>query len=252
MQSSRLGRIVGYALSQPAAYLVVGLVFVAVIVAIVGHWPGWTILASVAVGIVLLGLLVLDSLTDPGAERESCLADVDPSRISDAAVRAKLRQALDYVRAAQRLAASDTSGALDSADDELPQMEQAVRSIYQMSLRLQEYRADRLMRRDLAELEGQKSRWGRLTDEQEQHLAALRRVDQLMQTAEREIESALAQLGRSYAEMQAIRITPEVRGRAVEAFRELGEATRRLSDLAQGYDEAYGSRVQPRGSRARG
>ncbi len=252
MQSSRLSRVVSYALSQTAAYLIVGLVFIAVVVAILGHWPWWTVLASVVVGAVLLGLLVLDALGDPGVERQACLADVEIGRIGEPALRAKVRQALEYVGAAQRLASQDKSGVLDAADDELPQMEQAARSIYQMSLRLQEFRADRLIQRDLAALEDQRSHRGRLTDDQEEHLAALHRLEELVRSAESEIDGALAHLGRSYAEMQAIRITPEVRGRAAEALEELGQSTKRLSELAQGYDEVYGRRAQPSGWRARG
>ncbi len=242
MGNDRLNRIVGYALSRREAYFIVALVFIAVMVAIVGKWSGWIIVGSVAVGAVLLGLLVIDALADPGAERDASLADIDVAQVTDPSLKTKIRKALDYVRAAQKLARGDKSGVLDAADDELPQLEQAARSIYRMSLRLQECRADRLLQRDLADLQRTRSGRAQLTSEQEEQLNTLQRLDDLVRSAEREIDAALAHLGRSYAEMQAIKITPEFRGRAADALGELASSTKRLSDLAEGYDEVYGRR----------
>ncbi|MBI4317345.1 MAG: hypothetical protein HY675_02550 [Chloroflexi bacterium] len=248
MQHDRINRIVGYALTRREAYLIVGLVFVAVIVAIVGRWPGWVVLASVTAGVVLLGLLVVDSLADPDAERDAAIVDIDLGQVNDPELKARVRKALDYVRAAQRLARRDTDGTMDAADDELPQLEQAARSIYQMSLRLQEFRADRLLQQDLAELHKRRSGRGQLSPEQEAQLGTLERLGDLTHSAEREIEGALAQLGRSYAEMQAIKVTPEFRGRAADALGQLEASTKRLADLAEGYDEVYGGRPLPGGS----
>ena len=245
MGSERLKRTIGYTLSRPAAYLIVGLVFVAVVVAIAGLWSAWVILGSVGAGVVLLGLLVLDSLTDPNLEPDVLLADIDPNQMRDPALRGKVRQALEYYRAVQRLAKKDTSGVLDSAHFELPQLEQAVRSIYQMALRLQEFRGDTLIPRDLATLEQQKTRRGHLTQDQEEQLGSLQRLTGLVQNAEKEIDAALADLGRSYAEMQAIKVTPELKGRAADAFKELEASSQRLADLAQGYDEVYRSHEPP-------
>jgi len=243
MSGNRFNRIVGYALSRPEAYVIVGLVFTAVVVAIIGGWPAWVILASVGVGIVLLGLLVADSLTDPNVDRNAAIADVDAGQIHDAALRGKVRKALEYVRAAHKITRRDSTGVLDAADDELPQLEEAARSIYQMSLRLQEFRADRLLKRDFAELQQQRGKRGRLTKDQEEQWNTLLRLNDLVRTAEQEIDSALAHLGRSYAEMQAIKVTPEFRGRATEALDQLEASTKRLAELAQGYDEVYANRA---------
>lgn len=245
MQRDGFKRILWYALGRTEAYLIVGLVFVAVVVAIIGRWPGWVILAGVVMGVILLALLVVDSLSDPGAQREASIAGVDPGRIRDAALRAKVRRALDYIRASQKLARQDSSGVLDAADDELPQLEAAARSIYQMSLRLQDFRSDRLIPQDLASLGQEKSRRGHLDDDREAQLASLQRLDLVARSAEQEIDRALAHLGRSYAEMQAIRVTPELRGHAAATREELHASTKRLAELAQGYDEVYGRRSLP-------
>lgn len=248
MRRRRLNRIVGYTLSRVEAYLIVGLVFVAVVVAIVGRWPGWVIVVSVVAGAALLGLLVLDSLSDPDVERDASLADIDVGRISDPALRDKVRRALEYVRAAHKLAQQDAGDVLGAADDELPQLQQAARSIYKMSLRLQDFRADRLLQRDMRDLLQRSSGQGELTRDQAAQLRTLRRLDELVRNAEQEIDRSLAQLGRSYAEMQAIKVTPELRGRAVDALDQLGASTRRLSELAEGYDEVYGGHKLPEGS----
>lgn len=242
MAGDRLRRIAGYSLSRPEAYIIVGLVFVAVVVAILGRWPGWVILASVAGGVVLLALLFFDSLADPNVERDSSIGDVEVSRVRDPVLQGKVRRTLEYVRAAQELARRDTSGTLATADDELPQLEQAARSVYQMSLRLQEFKSDRLLQRDLADLQ-QRSGRGQLNKDQKAQLATLQRLDELVHTAEQEIDSAVAHLGRSYAEMQAIKVTPEFRGRAADALSELAASSQRLSELAAGYDEVYGNRA---------
>lgn len=243
MRNERLSRIVGYALTRREAYLAVGLTFVAVVVAILGGWPGWVILACVGVGALLLGLVVVDSIADPKSERDAALVDVELSRVHDKQLRAKLQRVMEYVRAAQQLARQDRSGTLDSADDELPQLEQAARSIYQMCLRLQEYRADRLIQRDLVDLQRMASGTRKLTGDQQAHLETLQRLNGLVREAERGIDRALADLGRSYAEMKAIGVTPGLRGRTTEALDQLAASTQRLSDLATGYDEAYGFRA---------
>ena len=248
MQRQRLNRIIGYALSRREAYLIVGLVFLAVVVAILGKWPGWVVGASIGAGSVLLVLLIADSLADLNVERDASLADVEVGQVKDPDLRAKVRKALEYVRAAHQLARRDKSGILDAADDELPQLEQAARSIYQMSLRLQEFRADRLLQRDLAELQPQGARRRPLTKDQEAQLGTLKRLHELVRSAEAEIDSAVAHLGRSYAEMQAIKVTPEFRGQSADPLEELGASTRRLSDLAEGYDQVYSSRPLPGGS----
>ncbi len=242
MHRERLNRIASYALSRWEAYAIVLLVFAAVAVAILGKWPEWVILASVGAGVVLLALLVLDSLVDPEAERDASMADIEVSRIRDGALRSKVVRAMEYVRAAQKLARRDRAGTLEAADDELPQLEQAVRSIYQMSLRLQEYRGERLLHQDLAGLQQRRAQRVALTSDQQEQLAALEKLQQLVREAEQGIDSALADLGRSYAEMQAMKFTPELRGRVADVFEQLEASTRRLSDLAEGYDEVFGSR----------
>ena len=252
MRGERLNRIVGYALSRPSVYLVVALTFVAVVLAIIGQWPGWVILASVAGGAALLGLLVLDSLTDPHAEGDAVLADIDPGNVRDRALRTKVVQSVEYVRAAQKLTRLDPDGTLALADEELPQLERAVRSIFQMALRLQDFRADRLVARDLALLQGMRANKGDLTADQQEQLGALQRLAELVRTAEGEIDSALANLGRSYAELQAIKVTPEFRGRVADALQEWESSSKRLSDLARGYDEVYAHQSPPKGPQARG
>ncbi len=244
MENERLKRITAYALSRPEAYIVVLLVFLAVLVAIIGGWPGWIIMVCIGAGVVLLGLLVVDSLGNPDAERDASIADVDPSRIRDAELRNKVRRALEYVRAAHKMIKEDTGDALASTRDELPQLEQAARSIYQMVLRLQDFRADPLLQRDTADLR-KRSQQGQISMDQKEQLNTLTRLEDLVRSADQEIDSALAHLGRSYAEMQAIKVTPELRGRASDALDELDASSRRLTELAEGYDEVFSSRALP-------
>lgn len=244
MENDRLKRIAGYALSRPEAYVIVLLVFLAVLVAILGGWPGWVIVASILAGIVLLGLLVIDSLGDPNAERDASISDVDASQVRDPALREKVRRALEYVRAAHKLTKDDSDDTLASVRDELPQLEQAARSIFQMVLRLEQFHSDRLLQRDLADLR-KRTQHGQLSKDQQAQLSTLDRLDGLIRGADQEIDSALAHLGRSYAEMQAIKVTPELRGQATAALGDLDASSKRLSELAEGYDQVFSSGALP-------
>ncbi len=242
MSQSKLSRGIAYALGRTEAYIIVVIVFLAVVVAIVGGWPGWIIPASIVTGAVLLVLLVWDSLSDPNTERQSSIADINPGQVRDQKARAKVRKALEYVRGIQRMVANDQEGLLGIAKEELPQLEQAARLIYQMCLRLQEFYADPIIRQDLARLEELQARRKSLPPGQAAHLEALVQLHNLVQSAEQQVDSVLAHLGRSYAEMQSIKVTPEFRGRAQAALEQLRDSAQRLSDLADGYDEAYSSR----------
>ncbi len=244
MQIDRFKRIAGYALTRPEAYIIVVLVFLLALVDIFGGWPGWVILAGIVAGAVLLGLLIVDSLNDPDSEREASIADVDAGRVRDPALRNKVLRALEYVRAAQKLAREDTKDTLSLVRDELPQLEQAARSMFQMAIRLQDFQADRIVQRDLVDLR-RRSEQGKLTGEQRDQLDTLNRLDDLVRNADREIDGALSVLGRSYAEMQTIKATPELRGQAAAALEELDASSKRLSELADGYDQVFGDRVQP-------
>ncbi len=243
MDRERFRRIASYALGRSEAYVIVGVTFAAVLAAILGGWPGWIIPAALGGGVLLLGLLVWDTLADPSAERDASLADLDPCRIRDKEMQEKARRALEYVRGAQRLAREDREGILGAASAELPQLERAARLICQMGLRLQEFRSDRLIQQDLASLREQPSGEAKhLSADQMAHRQSLQELQRLVDSAQEEMDNTLANLGRSYAEMQSIKVTPEVRGRAIEALEELKSSAQRLADLADGYDAAYGRR----------
>ncbi len=247
----RLGRIAGYTLSRREAYLIVLVTFVAVMVAILGRWPAWVIGASVAGGAVLMALLVIDSLSDPLVEQEASLAGIDLGRIGDRGLRTSVAKAVEYVRGVHNLVREDREDVLTSADDELPQMEEAARSIYEMALRVQEFRADRLIQRDLRDLRYERSRSSTMSESRQDQLDSLEKLDGLVADAEREIDAALAHLGQSYAEIKAIEVTPEIKGRSFETLKELKQSTQRLSDLAAGYDEAFNQRAGTGGSERR-
>jgi hypothetical protein len=247
----RLNRMVGYALNRREAYLIVLVTFAAVIVAIVGRWPLWVVGASVVVGALLLALLVIDSLSDPDVEQEASLAGLELDRVIDKGLRSSVKKAMEYVCGAQQLVRRDREGLLTSAGDELPQMEEATRSIFQMALRVQEYRSDALIQRDLAELRATAGRSRTVSDSRQEQLASLEKLDSLIRSAEQEIDAALAHLGQSYAEIKAIKVTPELQGQSIAALEGLNESARRLSDLAQGYDEVFGKRTGTDGAERR-
>ncbi len=247
MRGDRINRIVSYALNRPAAYAIVLMVFVASMIAILGHWPLWVVGASIAAGAVLLGLLVADSLSDPVVEQEASLADIDLSLIRDKALKASVVRAIEYVKGAQAQVRDDREGVLASAGDELPEMEHAVRSIFQMALRVQDFRNDALVQRDLGEARQGRSnsRHFALSQSRQEWFSSLEKLEGLVGTAEQEIDEALAHLGQSYVEMKAIKVTPEIKGRTIDALKDLNESTERLSDLARSYDEAFSQRAQP-------
>lgn len=234
---SRLKRLILYSLNRP-------LVLFSIALLILGSGLGifvfalspWVIAAWIVVCLGLFLATVIDTLSDPEKERDAALADVDPGNIRDRTLRDKVRQAVRYVRSARKVIGEAKAGQLDSAAGDLPALEAATRSIFQVAGRLERYRSDQILRNDLANL-GQKGK--RLTDSQKRYLETLNKLESLMREASEGIDNALAEMGQSYASMQAILVKPEFWGGAADSFERVREVTRRLDDISTSFDEVY-------------
>ncbi|MBI2863177.1 MAG: hypothetical protein HYX94_01260 [Chloroflexi bacterium] len=236
--SSRLGRLILYSLNRPLALVAIGLLIGgAGLGSLVLGLASWMVAAWVLVCAGLFVATVVDTLADPERERDAALADVDPDDLRDRALRDKVYQALRYVKSARKLIAEAKGGVLDSAAADLPDMESAARSIFQVAGRLQRYGGDPILRNDLANL---KQKGPRLTESQKSYLETLNKLESLMKEASDQIDSALAEMGQSYASMQAILVKPEFLGTAADSFDRVREVTRRLDDISTSFDEVYG------------
>lgn len=204
----------------------------------------WMVAAWVLVCAGLFVATVLDTLSDPEKERDAALADVDPDQLRDRALRDRVYQALRYMKSARKLIGEAKSGQLDSAAAELPDMEATTRSIFQVAGRLEKYGDDQILRNDLSSL---KAKGNRLTESQKGYLETLTKLDYLMKEAANQIDSALAEMGQSYASMQAILVKPEFFGAAAESFDRVREVTRRLDDISTSFDEVYQHRTIAKG-----
>ena len=114
-------------------------------------WPpfGWLL-----IGLIGLGAIVYSSLTDAETNARVLLKlfqeQFDPREINDKELRQSIENALEYQRRIEVLIRRQRPGVMrDRLEDTANQISQWIANIYQLALRLDAYRADDLLARNV-------------------------------------------------------------------------------------------------------
>jgi hypothetical protein len=202
--------------------------------ALIGAW--------LVFGLIGVLAMVLVTFRDEQAIDDALTPPVDASRLRTAELREAVGRAQEYREAIRRAVAAVPRPELRASLEMITaRFDNPAALILQLGVSIERFRHDPLIQRDLQRLRALE-RAGRLSAPDREHLENLRRLERLIGEAEQKIQVMLAQLGSSYAEVQAIGAAGEIRGgRMTQALDEVADRAAELSQISRALEDAYAS-----------
>jgi hypothetical protein len=220
-------------------------------------WPAWGWLALSSLGVAAV---TGASLTNPAAANRLLLEDFQgkysPARLRDPDLHRDVEMSLEYQRRIEnRVRAKDSDILWDCPEETANQLEDWVDNIFQLSLRLDAYRRDKLLAQQRVEvpkaLAARRARRERENNEElqkESDLAiestqkqwdALQALDHTMKKAEIQLEQSLAALATINSQVGLIEAQDADTGRSSRLRSDIQEQVNRLNDLVSSINEVY-------------
>ncbi|MEM7532964.1 MAG: hypothetical protein AAF639_12365 [Chloroflexota bacterium] len=220
-------------------------------------WPriGWPLL-----GLAGVGLLVYSSLTD-SANNEKVLLQLfqeqfNPYAIGDKELRKDVEQALEYQERIEDQIAQQKSGLMrDRLEDTAGQIFDWVTNIYQLAKRIDIYRSDEILARDLnalphemqelrEQLEGErnfdiKDQIEKVLATKQTQLKSMNELRDRMTQAHLQLDQSVASLATIYSQVQLIDAQSVGSDRAERLQDDIREQVARLNDLVESINEVY-------------
>lgn len=223
-------------------------------------FPWWPIWGWAALGVVGVVGLVVSSLTDPEHNRqvvaELFVQEFTTAGIKDSKIKDKLEQALDYFRRIQAAVQTQKGGVMqDRLGDTVRQINDWLANMFQLARRLDAYRRDDIIQRDLksvpAEISSYRQRLNLERDpsvRQQMEAAinarttqweALNGLENMMEKAEFQLEQSLAALGTIYPQVQLIGAREVDSSRTQRLQADISDQVNTLNDLVSSINEVY-------------
>lgn len=223
-------------------------------------FPWWPLWGWAALGVVGVAGLVVSSLTDPEHNRqvvaELFVQEFTTAGIKDSKIKDKLEQALDYFRRIQAAVQTQKGGVMqDRLGDTVRQINDWLANMFQLARRLDAYRRDDIIKRDLksvpAEISSYRQRFNLERDpsvRQQMEAAinarttqqeALDRLENMMEKAEFQLEQSLAALGTIYPQVQLIGAREVDSSRTQRLQADISDQVNTLNDLVSSINEVY-------------
>lgn len=223
-------------------------------------FPWWPLWGWAALGVVGVAGLVVSSLTDPEHNRqvvaELFVQEFTTAGIKDSKIKAKLEQALDYFRRIQAAVQTQKGGVMqDRLGDTVRQINDWLANMFQLARRLDAYRRDDIIQRDLKsvpdEISNYRQRFNLERDpsvRQQMEAAinarttqqeALDRLENMMEKAEFQLEQSLAALGTIYPQVQLIGAREVDSSRTQRLQADISDQVNTLNDLVSSINEVY-------------
>ncbi len=220
-------------------------------------WPryGWLVL-----GLCGLAALVYSSLTDAEGNARVVLRlfqeQFDTSRIRDKALRKDVETALEYQRRIEvQVRQQDRPLLRQRLEETAAEITQWIANMYALSLRLDTYRRDDLLKQqretlpqELKDLAEQRKRTTNpatqaqldgVIDGKGKQWQALRDLDDRMKQAELQMQQSLAALATIYSQVQLVDAQSVESGRAERLQSDIREEVNRLGDLVDSINQVY-------------
>jgi hypothetical protein len=232
----------------------------AVLIYALGRWQTAAVVLFVAAGIattivalgfnvfiiaawLLLGLagvagMIVVSFRDERSLDEALTVPIDLGQIRTPALRDQVERARTYREAIRNAVFQVESPELRASLATLTRpSDDPAWLILTLARRIEIFREDRIIQEDLKRLRVAEES-GRLSDHERAHLEELNKFEEMIAEAGRKIDETLAQLGASYAEIQAIGASGAIRGGKVQlALDEIRDRATELSELGDALDE---------------
>lgn len=220
-------------------------------------WPsfGWPL-----IGLIGLAVMIYTSLTDAENNAE-VLLDVfqrqfDLSAIKDRTLRDDVESALEYQRRIeQQISTMNKTLVRERMEDTAGRISDWIENVYKLALRVDTYRRDDLISRDLRTLpddikllraehvlEADPSviaQRNEVIQSKEQHLQSLRDLDTRITQAQLQMEQSITSLGTLYSQIQLVDAQDVNSGRAERLQSDIQEQVNRLNDLVDSINEVY-------------
>jgi hypothetical protein len=220
-------------------------------------WPVW--------GWALLGLLGIagiaySSLTNAESNAQLLLqmfqSQFDLKRIKNQALRRDVESALEFQRRISRQVRKGGEDLVwEKPEDISRQLNDWIRNVYQLALRLDAFRQDGLLAaqresvpREIEALKARRSRetdpvfqdeLDRLLESKSKHLAAIQALETRMRQAEIQIEQSLAALATVDSQLKLIEAKDVDSSRSRRLREDILEQVNRLNDLIDSINEVY-------------
>jgi hypothetical protein len=220
-------------------------------------WPWW--------GWLLLGLIGVISILFSSITNEEFNARMllkifqrqfDLKRIKDPQLHNKLTSALEYQRRIfTKTRFPETSVMKERADGTNNQLNDWIRNMYRLAIRLDTYRRDKLMRQDLDQivetvdkLKDQRKRETSaplrkqledVIESKEKQLETLQALENRMKQAELSLEQSLTALATVDSQVQLIDAEDIQSGRSIRLREDIQEQVLRLDDLVSSINQVY-------------
>jgi hypothetical protein len=194
--------------------------------------------AWVLLGVAGIAGMIVVSFRDERSVDEALEAPIDLGRLHSPSLREQVERARTYREAIRKAVFEIRSPELRSSLAMLTRpSDDPAWLIYTLARRIEAFRDDRIIQDDLTRLR-MSERGGRLTEPERSHLDELNKFEDLIEDAGRKIDATLSQLGASYAEIQTIGASGDIRGGRVQmALDEIKERSTELSELGDALDE---------------
>jgi len=220
-------------------------------------WPsfGWLLL-----GIVGVAAIIYSSLTDAETNAKVLLnlfqEQFDPKEIKDKELRAEVESALEYQRRIEMQIHQQRAGLIrDRLESTANQMTTWIANIYELALRLDSYRRDKLLQRERESLPKEIQRLGEqrkresnpdvqaqlddVIESKGRHWQAIRALDGRMKQAALQLDQSTTALATVYSQVQLIDAQSVGSGQAERLQADIREQVARLDDLVTSINEVY-------------
>jgi hypothetical protein len=223
-------------------------------------FPGWQWWFWLIGGALAEGAIIYTSLTDPEFGRR-VVADMlrqefDPSDVQEPRYRDYLDKALEYRRRIEEGVIQRRRGVLrDHFQETARQIDEWIRSIYEIAHRLDQYGQDDLIHRDIKTVPVSiKNLQKQLANEDDRRVRAqleetlrakqtqwanLEQLENSRQRAELQLEHTLTAMGTIYSQLLLVGAKDVDSGRASRLREEVADEVHQLQDVLDSMDEVY-------------